>query len=350
MKTLLMRKIKDKEIKVMCHQFSGMINSGCDLISCFNTLIQSSSQRMSVVLMLAKRNLERGKSLTESFALTNSFSTFFISMVFAGEMSGKLDYIFERMSKYYDREYKLKNKLLRASVYPIILTVVSMAALIFMLVFVIPNFETSFLIEGANIPNATKRVFQFSKFIKGNLLYILVLLPILLCVLIKIAKGSEEFKSWIDKMKFSIPKLKKICHLVLSDKFSRSLSILMGSGVNITESIAISIRVVDNRYIESKMKIATEYIGKGNSVTNALKATGIFPDMFISMLSSGEETGRFDSCLDSVSKYYEEELDIELETFMKIVEPVLIVFMGLIIGSVLVSVLLPMFDVISSIA
>lgn len=161
-------------------------------------------------------------------------------------------------------------------------------------------------------------------------------------------KNSREIRAWYDKKKFEIPKVGTINRMVVSDNFSRAMAILLGSGIHIGESIDITTRLLDNSYIERKMKMVGDHIKKGKSVTRSLELSGIFPQVFISMLMSGEESGNFDRSLEMASSYYEKELDLELENLVKIVEPALILLMGLIIGGCLYAILSPMFDMISS--
>ena len=325
-----------------------MEKSGCDLMTIFDTIIKTSSKKVSGVMIMVKRNIERGRTMTEAFYLTNAFSVFFISMIRAGEVSGNIDFVFEKMSAYYDREHRLKNKLLATAIYPMILVFVTLLSLIFMLVFVVPNFEAAFAVDMDQLPVATRSLFSLSRFLRTNLLILLVFSTLLLVSLVQMVKNSREIKAWYDEKKFEIPKLGGLHRMIVSDSFSRAMAILLGSGVHIGESIDITTRLLDNSHIEKKMKLVGERIKKGNSVTRSLELSGIFPQVFISMLMSGEESGNFDRSLEMASSYYERELDQELENLIKIVEPALILLMGLIIGSCLYAILSPMFDMISS--
>ena len=325
-----------------------MEKSGCDLMTIFDTIIKTSSKKVSGVMIMVKRNIERGRTMTEAFYLTNAFSVFFISMIRAGEVSGNIDFVFEKMSAYYDREHRLKNKLLAAAIYPMILVFVTLLSLIFMLVFVVPNFEAAFAVDMDQLPVATRSLFGLSRFLRTNLLILLVFSTLLLVSLVQMVKNSREIKAWYDEKKFEIPKLGGLHRMIVSDSFSRAMAILLGSGVHIGESIDITTRLLDNSHIEKKMKLVGERIKKGNSVTRSLELSGIFPQVFISMLMSGEESGNFDRSLEMASSYYERELDQELENLIKIVEPALILLMGLIIGGCLYAILSPMFDMISS--
>lgn len=168
MKILLQKKIRDKELKLICQQIASMEKSGCDLMTIFDTIINTSSKKVSGVMAMVKRNIERGRTMTEAFYLTNAFSVFFISMIRAGEVSGNIDFVFEKMTAYYDREYRLKNKLLTAAIYPMILVFVTLLSLVFMLVFVVPNFESAFAVDMDQLPVATRSLFGLSRFLRGT--------------------------------------------------------------------------------------------------------------------------------------------------------------------------------------
>lgn len=350
MKIFDKKKLKDKEIKIMCRQMSSMFRSGCNIVKIFETIIGSSSINMARALNISKKNIESGKSLAESFANSNQFSKFFVNMIHAGEVSGNIDYILERLSLYYEREDKLRSKIISVSIYPVILIIVSIIALNFVMLFVIPNFEMAFSIESMELPNSTRRVFAISNYLRKNIIYIFISVVAIIGYIIKSIKGDYRYKLWIDEALFKIPIVKKINVLIISDKFSRVLSILLDSGVHIVDAIDISSKILNNSYAEDRLKIAKNNIEKGNNVTDSLELSGIFPRIFISMIESGEEAGRFNEALDTVGKYYEEELDIELENFIKMFEPVMIVLMGVLIGATMIVLLSPMFDIISSIS
>lgn len=349
MKIQLMKRIRDKELKALCKQMSIMIASGCDILNILSILINSSSNLMSSNLISVRNSLEKGKNLKESFLSTNAFSNFFISMISAGETSGKIDYVLDEMSRYYDREYKTKSKLLSASVYPIMLIIVSNIVFVFMLVFIVPNFETAFNVQDMELPFYTKFIFALSKYVKSNAVMLIVYVVTFIYLAVSYLVNSSRARYFFDSKLLTIPKIKDLGTLVVSDKFSRTLYILLGSGIYINDSIDIAVKVVNNRYVDEKMNIAKKNIEKGNSITQSLKMTGLFPEIFISMLTSGEESGQFEESLKFVSEYYSEELDIKLEKYMKMIEPIMIVVIGVIIGAMMIAVLSPMFEIISRI-
>ena len=343
-------KMKYKEIKVISRQIAGMLKSGCDILSVFETLIESSTVKTSYMLSIASKGIRSGKNLTESFALTNGFPKFFINMIYAGENSGNIDYVFEKLSEYYEREDRIKSKLISASIYPIILLVVSFIAANIIFVVVVPDFKTAFDMDDSILPLSTRVIFSASDFLRKNALYLYTGTTVAMYFAVKTVRQSMVFKFWIDEKKFKIPHIKKINELVISEKISRTLALLMGSGVHITEAMNIATDTLDNTYAERKLKITCQSIEKGNSISRSIQAAGIFPKSFVSMLKSGEESGNFDSSLVAVSMYYREELDKEIDRIIKLIEPVMILIMGFVIGIAMISLIYPMVSVISTIS
>lgn len=349
MRILSRKKISSKDLKVVSRQLSSMLKSGCDIITCLEIIIAAAPKNVSEAFRRTLRSVQRGKSLAESFAFSTYFNKFFISMVQAGEVSGKIHYVFYRMASYYDRQSKLKAKILGACIYPLILLLVSAVAFVFMLVFVVPNFERAFeSYDGVDIEGIF--IFRLSHFLRDHYLFLLVVLLGLMLYIVRSIKKSKSFKSYIDEALFKIPKIRKVNQMYVCDRFSRSLSILISSGVNIEESMDIAARTLNSSYVDYKLKLARSYIESGSSISKSLAKTGIFPDVFISMMLAGEESGSFDESLAAISDYYESELDIELENLSKLIEPVMLLVMGIMIGSVLISILSPMFEILSSIS
>ncbi len=341
------RKMSDKDIKIMCRQISGMLKAGCDIISIFETLIESSENKSAYIV---EKAIEKGKNLTESFALTNKFPKFFINMIYAGERSGEIDYVFDRLAQYYEREDKIKSKLINASIYPLILLAISFISLNIIFLIVIPDFKEAFDFETLNKSTWTKMIFKISDLLKNNFIYIYLIIAFILYIIVRSFQKNIKAKMFLDEMKFKIFKLKEINQLIISEKVARVLSILLGSGIHITEAMEITRETIGNSYAERKMKIVAKNIEKGNSLSKSFQAAGIFPQSFISMLKSGEESGNFDNSLKEISVFYGDELDKEIDRFIRLIEPVMIIIMGIIVAILMISLIYPMLGVISSIS
>ncbi|MGL5328737.1 MAG: type II secretion system F family protein, partial [Peptostreptococcaceae bacterium] len=284
-----------------------------------------------------------------SFQKTNKFSKFFTNMIKAGEVSGNLDAVMLRLSDYYEKEYKLKCKIKGMLVYPLFLVVASILVSMFMFIAIIPNFERMFSNNGMDAPIVTKVLIIISRLIRNNYILISIVNIFIVSLGLYKIKTSDKIKNKIDEIKLKIPLIKEINKLIITDKFSRAFYILNKSGVEITESIEISSQVIDNYILDKGILHCKENIMRGNDIGESLELVQVFPDLFINMVKIGEESGKLDSTLKSINKFYEQELESKIEHNMKIIEPTIIVLIAIFIGILVISMLMPMFDMISSI-
>ncbi len=270
-------------------------------------------------------------------------------MVKAGEISGNLDMVMNRLYDYYDKEYKLKSKLISILTYPIFLLILAMAAALFMFISIIPNFQIIFINNGVEPPSFTRFLISMSIFIRNYYMYIIsISLSISIMILYKI-KTSSKVKVYIEKIQLKIPFIKNITQLVITTKFSRAFYILIKSGIEITEAIEISSQVIDNDTLYNEISNCKKHIKNGNTISQSLSLVENFPSLFITMITIGEESGSLDKTLSSITKFYEQELENKIEQGMKIIEPVIIIMVAAVIGVLIIGMLLPMFDTISTI-
>ena len=344
------KKLRYRDLIILSQQIQNMYLSGCDVFTILDTIIYSSNERISKSCREVRRNLEEGLSFSQSFSKTNLFPKFFSNMVYAGEVSGRVDKSFHEIGNYYSREEKIRNKLINSLIYPIILLIVSFIAINIVFTFVIPNFQNSFLSDGIEVAILTKIIFKISEFIRkyGIILYILIAIGIGYCIYS--FKKDRKKRIFIEKNMMKIPMYKKISTTIVSEKFSRILSSLLDSGINVGEAISISIVILDKPILDKKLSEALKNIEEGKSISYSLNRTGIFPRMFISMIESGEASGHFVESLNMVSDFYKKELDNELEKFLRLIEPMLILIMGVVIGTVMIGLMYPIMNTISNIS
>lgn len=345
---LVLNRISDKEVRVICKEIGILLESGCEITKIFEIIESQSSKKVKKLLNIVSNHIQKGNSISESFQITGTFSKFFISMVKAGETSGNLDIIMSDLSNYYDKEYKLKTKVVTISIYPIILIALSIISMIFIFIFVIPNFQVVFASNGIEPPLITKVLMEMSTIVTNNLCYLTFSFILFLIGAIYFLITNNSVKRLINSLKFKLPFVRRINQLVATTRFSRALSILISSGIQIVEAIDMSASVIDNEFIYERLKISNNYIKKGNGIGKSLNLANIFPKLFISMANTGEESGKLDKSLDVINKFYENELNNKIEQIMKFIEPMLIVFMGLIIGTFILAMVIPMFDAITS--
>lgn len=343
------QKIKSKELKVLCKQMSILLKSGCEITRILNILYEQSNKKLKRAIEEVSINIQNGNNITESFEKTNLFSSFFINMLRAGELSGNLDKIMNDLAKYYDSEERLKSKIISISIYPIILIIMSMISGFFILVFIIPNFEMIFEANGINPPLLTKILIGTSVFVREKYLYIFFISLISILLAYHLIKYNPKVKYIKDKLKLKIPFINQMMILVITTRFCRTLNILVESGVQIVDAIDISSRALDNIIVYEKLSISREHIRRGNEISYSISKSEVFSNSFISMLRIGEESGSLDETLSVTNDFYSEELNIKIEKAMKSVEPIVTLVIGLIIGLFIIAMVIPMFDAINSI-
>lgn len=343
------QKIKSKELKVLCKQMSILLKSGCEITRILNILHEQSNKKLKSAIEEVSINIQSGNSITESFKKTNLFSSFFINMLQAGELSGNLDKIMNDLAKYYENEEKLKSKVINISIYPAILIIMSIVSGLFILVFIIPNFEIIFQANGINPPILTKILIKASVFIREKYIYITFLSLTSIVLIYYLIKYNSRAKYIKDKIKLKIPFINQIVILLITTRFCRTLHILVESGVQIVDAIDISSRVIDNTLVYEKLSISRDNIRRGNNISYSISKSEVFSNSFISMLRIGEESGSLDNTLSVSNDFYSEELNIKIEKAMKLVEPIITVVIGLVIGLFIIAMVIPMFDAINSI-
>ena len=343
------QKIKSKELKVLCKQMSILLKSGCEITRILNILQEESSKKLKKALEQVSINIQNGNSITDSFEKTNLFSNFFINMLHAGERSGSIDSIMDDLATYYDSEEILKSKIVSISIYPIILIIMSIISGFFILIFIIPNFEMTFLANGIEPPLLTKVLISLSRFIRDKYIYIFFISLIFTLLIYYLNKHNSKVKYINDSLKIKIPFTKNIMILLITTRFCRALNILIESGIQIIDAIDISSKVIDNEIVYKKLSISREYISRGNSISYSISKSEIFSNTFISMTKIGEESGRLDDTLKVTNDFYSEELNIKIDKAMKLAEPMITVIIGLVIGLFIIAMVMPMFDAINSI-
>lgn len=343
------KKLKDKDLKVFSKQMCILLKSGCEISKILKILIEESNNKLKGILKQILSDIEKGKTIKEAFENTKAFSSFYISMVDTGEMSGNLDEVMDKLSIYYDKEQKLKSKIVSILIYPAILVVSMIISFTAILIFLIPNFEEIYADNTIQTPLITKILIFLSHLIRDDFILIIGIIVLTIGGFIYFKKNSQKFNEILNKLYFKTPLVKTFNQLIITNKFVKALSILISSGVQIVYSIETSAKVMDNDYIYQKICESNELIKKGNSIGSSLKKVEELPSLFLSMVVIGEESGRLDNILGTVSEYYENELDSKLERGTKYFENFLTLFIGIIVGIAVISMMMPMFDAVASI-
>lgn len=344
-------KVKLKDIGVFCRQFYVMLDSGLSIGKALNILIeQCEKPKLREALIGVNGELKRGETLASSMRKRKDvFPNLLTSMIDAGERSGNLDIILKRMADYYEKETKIRGKIKSAMIYPIVLGVVAIIAITFILTFVMPTFVQMFEENNVDLPISTKMVLGTSKMLGKYGIIIFLILATAIILLGKYLK-SEEGQYKLSSINLKIPVIKKLTQKIIVSRFTRTMGIVSSSGMSLVTSIEIVASVVGNKIAENELLKVKEKVLKGEGLGDSIMNIKIFPPMLASMVKIGEEAGSLDSILDKTADFYDDELEREIKTATALIEPSMIVLMGIIIGLLLISILTPMFKMYNSIS
>lgn len=344
------RKVKLKDIAIFCRQFYVMLDSGLSIGKALNILIeQGEKPKIREALIGVNGDLKRGETLASSMRKRKDvFPNLLTSMIDAGERSGNLDIILKRMSEYYEKEIKIRGKIKSAMIYPIVLGVVAIIAITFILTFVMPTFVQMFEENNVDLPMSTKMVLGTSKMLGKYGIIIFLILVTAIILLGKYLK-SEEGQYKLSIINLKIPVIKKLTQKIIVSRFTRTMGIVSSSGMSLVTSLEIVASVVGNKIAEKELLKVKEKVLRGEGLGDSIMKIKIFPPMLASMVKVGEEAGSLDSILDKTADFYDDELEREIQTATALIEPAMIVVMGIIIGFLLISILTPMFKMYNSI-
>lgn len=347
---LFAQKVKKKDLAIFCRQFYTMLDAGLGIVKCLDIMIlQTENKTLKKAVSDVTEDVQKGLTLSEAMKKHQLiFPTILVNMIEAGEVSGNLDSIMERMATHFEKENKLDKKVKGSMIYPSALIVVSVAVVIFMLVFVMPTFTGMFVGSGVPLPWPTQFLLNLSDSIKSYW-YIYAGIVGLLVFGITTYKRTEEGRRFFDKMKLRIPVIKDTTKKIITSRFTRTLSTLMDSGIPLIRSMEVVSKVVNNLPVQDEINDSIEQIRKGVPLSRSIKDIGVFPPMVDSMIKIGEESGALDDILLKTADFYDEEVEAALHKMTTLIEPVLIVGMAVVIGFIVIAMYLPMFDMMQTI-
>lgn len=343
----LKQKIKDKELMIVTKQLASMLASGLPLDEALNIIAeQAESKKMGEILYDIKLNVESGASISQAMKKHKEvFSPMYINMVHAGEQTGNLDGVLKRLSDMMEKHLALKRKIKGALIYPTVVTIVAVGVIALILTFVIPTFASMYASSGMQLPLPTQIVINVSMFMKHYFMYILICL-IALFILLRISyKKVYRVRKAIDRILLSLPIFGILAKKGSIANFTTILSSLSASGIDILDALEISAKTAGNVIIEETLVEVKDMVRKGDNLSYAMATVGEFPDMVIQMVSVGEETGTLDDMMQKISKYYEDEVDDAVKNLTSMIEPLIIIVLGGIIGFLVVSMYLPIFKI-----
>jgi type IV pilus assembly protein PilC len=337
-----------KNLAIFTRQFSVMIDAGLPLVQCLEILgNQEEDANFSLTILQTRADVENGQSLADAMRKhPKSFDALFTNMVAAGEAGGILDTILKRLATYIEKNVKLKGQVKSAMVYPIAVIVIAALVVAAILWKVIPTFAAMFASLGAQLPLPTRVVIALSDgLVRFGWMGIIALVA--LGWGFKTYYGTENGRHAVDGVVLKLPILGLIMRKIAVARFCRTLSTLISSGVPILDGLDITARTSGNAIVEDAILSTRKSIEGGNTIAAPLKETAVFPPMVVQMIGVGEATGALDTMLGKIADFYEEEVDTAVAGLLTLMEPVMIAFLGLIVGGIVIAMYLPIFDLIS---
>jgi len=347
-------KVKNKDLALFTRQFSVMLDAGLPLVQCLEILAQQQDNKFfQKVIFQTRADVEAGMTLADAMAKhPRVYEPLYTNMVAAGETGGILDVILQRLSTYLEKMVKLKSDVKSALIYPIAVIVISIIVISVIMIVVIPAFKNIFeglLGPGEHLPWLTELVVSISQFMASYWWLISLVVGIIVFAL-KAWYKTEKGQHVIDGLVLRLPILGPIMRKIAVARFSRTLSTLLSSGVPILESLEITAKTAGNIIVSEAIQKVRAGIEQGQTFVEPLKASGVFPIMVSQMIGVGEQTGALDAMLSKIADFYEQEVDAAIANLLSLMEPAMILFLGVTIGTIVIAMYLPLFTLIGKLA
>jgi type IV pilus assembly protein PilC len=339
-----------KDLVIFTRQFSTMIDAGLPLVQCLEILgTQLENRTFKEILMDIKDTVEGGATFADSLRKhPKVFDELYVNLVAAGEVGGILDTILSRLAVYIEKSMKLRKKVKGAMVYPICICIVAVAVLMILLYYVIPVFEKMFEDFGSKqaLPGPTQSLIDLSRWMRRNWYFVLGFFIVVPTAIHYFKKWPKGRYMW-DKTMLKLPLFGSLFRKVAVAKFTRTLGTMVSSGVPILDALNIVAKSAGNRVVEEGILYTREKISEGKTMAEPLAEAGVFPGMVIQMIAVGENTGALDQMLNKIADFYDEEVDVAVEALTSLMEPIMLVVLGGMVGYFLVAMYLPIFNLAS---
>lgn len=343
-------KIKFSEVITFFRQFSVMLKAGIPISDCLNNLHK---QKFSVpfrnVLQTVYLDVESGVLLSDAFAKhPKVFPRFFVSMVGIGEVSGSLDRVLTNMADYYENDRRIKKKASSAMVYPTLLVCMVIVVVIFLCLFILPQFESTINELGGEVPEITKIVMGISEFIQ-NYFFIILPVGVAIALLVGLFFRTEKGKYVKDVLLLNLPIISTVQKNLITSRFSRAFIILLSSGMNMIDVLENLKKMLGNEVFTRKFDYTIEEVKRGRRIASSIEATGLFPSLLTEMINVGEKSGNIEEVLESTSDYFDEQVEASIAKAVAAIEPMAIVMLGGVVCLVILSVLVPMMSMMNAV-
>ena len=343
-------KITEQEVVIFTRQFATMIEAGLPLVQCLDILArQAKNKEFARVIGQVKTDVESGDSFADALRKhPRVYSDFYVNMVEAGETGGILDTILARLATYMEKAAALKSQVKGAMIYPAVIIGIAIIVVVFLLLYVIPVFADMFASFGGTLPAPTRFVMFLSDLVKDYILYVIPLVGVLIWLFKRFYK-TEKGRLMVDTLLLKLPVFGPLIQKVAVAKFTRTLGTLVSSGVPIIDGLEITARTAGNKVVEGAVLSIISSIKEGQTIAEPLGRQAIFPPMVVQMIEVGENAGALDAMLNKIADFYDQEVDTAVAALTKLMEPMLMVFLGTVIGGMVVAMYLPIFKIAGAI-
>lgn len=339
--------VKHRDFIIYCRQFATLIRAGITIVDATNILAhQTDSKGLKKALLLVESELRDGRSFSEAVkSHPKIFPTIFVHMIEAGEMTGNLDETLDRLATYFEKQYNIRKKVQSTMAYPIVLTFVIIAVVIFLMLAIIPNFLSMFEQMGSELPFVTQLVVNISNFVQQSWWVLLSILLVVIGIFIYLYRQNKAFNYSVHVMLLRMPIFGQLLQKSAIARMSRTLASLFSSSVPILQALGIVAKVVNNPVIGKVVLEARENLESGQSLSEPLKKSWVFPPLVSHMTAIGEETGSLDYMLEKIADFYEEDVDRTVDTLRTLIEPLMIILLAGVVGFIVLSIIVPMLSI-----
>ncbi|MBN2222271.1 MAG: type II secretion system F family protein [Vallitaleaceae bacterium] len=342
--------VKVKDLTIFCQQFEAILTAGVSVLEALHLLReQTGNKQLAKVIANMYERVEQGEALSASMkANSKYFPSILINMVEAGEVSGSLEVALSRMASHFEKEHRLQQSVKKATMYPLVVSIIAIAVVVLLMIVVIPTFVGMFEGMGAELPATTKALIAISDFMKTRWYVILIVAFVSIFGFRAYAK-SEVGSITLSRIKLRIPIFGPVQTKIVASRFSRTMSTLLASGLPLLDAIAVVAKVVDNYVVEKGLLNAREQVSKGVALSKPIQEMEVFPPMINHMVRIGEETGQLEPILNKVADFYDREVETAVAQMTTMLEPMIIVVLAVVVGFVVISIIQPMFQMYGNI-
>lgn len=342
-------KIKSRDLAVFCRQFTSILKAGVSVVTALDMLSkQTANKKLAQALVNTRASVEKGDTLSVAMRKEEGiFPDIMMNMIVAGEQSGALEVALDRMATHFEKDSKIKGMVKQAMTYPCVILCVMLAVFVVMVVYLIPNFMKMFADLDVEMPALTLAIMAISDFVTGNWLVVL-LVVVAIVVVYRIFAASPEGKRAIARIMLKFPIFGELTTKTVCARFARTLSTLLAAGMPLVDAVKITGDALDNVIFNDAMNDAVEQVKRGQALSSPMRMSNLFPPMVVHMVGIGEETGNMEEMLENVANYYDEEVETTTKSLTSLMEPVIILAMGIMVCVMVLAIYSPMMQLYNS--